>query len=72
MPFALAPLIIQYGLPAGIKGIEFLIELLSAARNDPNMTQEEFASKVWAPMQEKYKDDWAAWDQAGQSPQAKA
>lgn len=71
MAFALAPALIQYGLPAGIKGIEFLISVLEKARNNPDMTQEEFNAE-WLKMQKEYVTDGVTWDTAGQSPSAQA
>lgn len=63
MPAILIPLL-QYGIPAGIEGIKFLMELLDKLNNDPNMTQEEFNAE-WAAMKTRYVAAGHAWEEAG-------
>lgn len=62
---AIIPMILQYGIPAGIEGVRFLKELIEKMNNNPNMTQEEFNAE-WAEMKERYVAAGAAWEAAGQ------
>lgn len=70
MPSILIP-ILQYGVPAGLEGIRFLREMLDSAEASPTMTQDEFNAK-WAETKGRYLAAGHAWDEAGQSPDAKA
>ncbi len=63
MPAILGPLL-QYGIPAGVQGIKFLMELLDKLNNNPNMTQAEFDAE-WAEMKDRYVAAGAAWEAAG-------
>ncbi len=68
---AILPLILQYGIPAGIQGIRFLTEMIDSLRNNQTMTQDEFAAK-WQETRARYIAAGHAWDEAGASPDAKA
>lgn len=62
---AIIPLILQYGIPAGVQGVKFLMELLDKLNNNPDMTQAEFEAE-WAEMKGRYVAAGAAWEAAGQ------
>lgn len=64
MAFAVGPAIIKFGIPLGMRGLEFLAELYKNARNKPDMTQEEFETQIWLPMQARYKPQSEGWDDA--------
>lgn len=68
---SILPLILQYGIPAGIQGIQFLTELIDSWKNNQNMTQAEFEAK-WIATRARYVAAGHAWDDAGNSPTAKA
>lgn len=68
---ALIPILLQYGIPAGIEGVKFLKELIEKMNNNPNMTQAEFEAE-WAEMKTRYKAAGNKWEDAGKSPNAKA
>lgn len=68
MPSIIVP-ILQYGIPAGIQGIHFLEEMIGHAKT--GISQEEFNAR-WAATRQRYLDAGHAWDEAGQSPLAKA
>lgn len=70
MPSIIIP-ILQYGVPAGIEGIRFVREMLDSLENAPTMTQNEFNAK-WAETRDRYRAAGAAWEEAGNSPEAKA
>lgn len=62
MPSILIPLM-QFGIPAGVEGIKFLMELLDKLNNNPNMTQDEFNAE-WQAMQGRYVAAGANWEAA--------
>lgn len=66
---AIVALALKYGVPAGIEGYRFLREMLDAG--EAGMTQEEFEAK-WLETRERYRAAGEAWDDAGNSPDAKA
>lgn len=68
---ALLPMILQYGIPAGIEGFHFVQEMIDSWKNNKNMTQAEFEAK-WIATRKRYQDAGHAWDEAGKSPDAKA
>ncbi len=61
---AIIPVRLQYGIPAGVQGIKFLMELIEKLNNNPDMTQAEFDAE-WAEMKERYVAAGAAWEAAG-------
>lgn len=61
---ALIPILLQYGIPAGIEGVRFLKELIEKMNNNPNMTQAEFNAE-WAEMKARYVKAGTAWEDAG-------
>ncbi len=66
---AIIALALKYGIPAGIQGYKFLREMLDAG--EAGMTQAEFEAK-WETTRARYKAAGDAWDEAGESPEAKA
>lgn len=67
---AIIALILKYGVPAGLEGYRFLREMLDAGEAG-SMTQEEFEAK-WEATRARYKAAGQAWEDAGNSPDAKA
>ena len=67
---AIIALIMKYGVPAGIEGYKFLREMLDAGETG-TMTQAEFEAK-WEQTRARYKAAGDAWEDAGNSPDAKA
>lgn len=61
---AIIPLLLQYGIPAGVEGVKFLMELIEKMNNNPNMTQAEFEAE-WAAMKQRVIDAGHAWEDAG-------
>lgn len=70
MPSFLIPLM-QYGIPAGMRAIEFIREMLDLAENNPGMTQDEYNAK-WGETKARYIAAGDAWEVAGNSPDAQA
>ncbi len=71
MPATILIPILQYGIPAGLKGLDFLMAMIERLRNNPNQTQDEFNAD-WEANKAQYVADGHTWDEAGQSPAAKA
>jgi hypothetical protein len=72
MPIAVTEILamaLKFGVPAGIQGYHFIRELLDAG--EQGMTQEEFQVK-WDATRARYVAAGHVWDEAGQSPDAKA
>lgn len=68
---SILPMILKYGLPIGKAGFDFMQDVISHRNNNPDQTQEEFEAD-WVKMQEPYRAAGDAWEDAGNSPDAKA